>query len=229
MIPFLISVERNFNTQKMKATILITIPFLVPCGTKVRLVRKDGFTVEGFFDGYTTYHQSIVTSAYYDLFPIFRAANRDGSMGKRYVAELSSGTISPYELKDYEMEILEWRTNYPGWDNKYSEVICDAVAACTVEMLTYAKMKGISRIELAGDPDIEEAHTTFEVEGSESRYETVTALEFDQEEKRITVLGSSGGSGYLDCVYGDGFDVGNSLPHIYKTFCQVLRRDYFDD
>lgn len=215
----------------MKASILITNPFLIPSETKVRLTRKDGFTVEGFFAGYKTYKQNILTHPEYDLFPIFRAANKDGSMGRRFAKGITLGTLDGIELDEFEMEILEYHVRYTHClkDNKFNDITVGTVAVCTLEMLALAKRFGITDIELDKYDDIEDCHATFDNDGGESRYQQVSALRFNQDEKTVTIFGALGDSGYLDCQYGDYFDVAKSLPHIYKAFMECLKKHFIKE
>ena len=212
----------------MKATILTAVPFILPYGTRLRLTkpaRTDGYSKEVFFAGYRSYKQEFLTNAK-DLFPVFKGTTKDGRMSNRNPDGWVSNTIGPYDLQNYELEILELPTEHlhPATLDCHAveEVIIPTVAVRTEIMLAIARKYGITRMDVSEDTD--PAFAVFEEDETEDyRYEKVTELLFDQKEKTVTVKGETL-SGYLDCTYGDFFNIGQSFPNIWRVFVNKLQK-----
>ena len=212
----------------MKATILAEHPFLIPFGTKVRLVSDNDNSpvVECFFAGYKAYDNTIVDK--FCFFPRFKKPRKDGGMGTRNIY-YCFGVFGYSDLEKYSIEILELPDDYDMRDpdsDKYNDLVSGLVAVCTREMISMARRKGISELRFKDHPDVDEPFATFNADDPVTGCSVdvrlaVTSMEFFDDEIVIRTKDENF-SGYLDGHYGEGFDVAEALPHIYKAFVEAV-------
>lgn len=213
----------------MKATILVDHPFLIPEGTKMNLTLTDPKVECGpvFFAGYRLLGQEIIRDSF-DLFTRFKKPAKDGTMSNRNIVPFS-GVLGRSDHARCEIEILELPDNYqmlyPDPD-KYNDLISGLVAVCTREMISMARRKGISELRFEDHPDVDEPFATFNADDpvtgcSMDAHLAVASMEFSDDEIVIRPKDEKF-SGYLDGHYGEGFDVAQSLPHIYKAFVEAV-------
>ena len=212
----------------MKATILAEHPFLIPFGTKVRLVPDNDNTpaVECFFAGYKAYDNTIIDK--FCFFPRFKKPRKDGGMGTRNIY-YCFGVFGYSDLEKYSIEILDLPDDYDMRDpasDKYNDLVSGLVAVCTREMFATARRKGISELRFEDHPAVDKPFATFDADDpvtgeTMNAHLPVSSIEiFDDE---ILIHAEDGRfMGYLDSQYGDGFDVAQSLPHIYKAFVEAV-------
>ena len=212
----------------MKATILAEHPFLIPFGTKVRIIpdSKDRPATECFFAGYKAFDNTIIDK--FCFFPRFKKPRKDGGMGTRNIY-YCFGVFGYSDLEKYSIEILELPDDYDMRDpdpDKYNDLVSDLVAVCTREMLATAHRKGISELRFKDHPDVDEPFATFNADDpvtgcSVDAHLAVTSMEFLDDEIVIRT-GDENFSGNLDSEYGEGFDVAEALPHIYRAFVEAV-------
>lgn len=213
----------------MKATILVDHPFLIPEGTKMNLTLTDPKVECGpvYFAGYRLLGQEIIRDSF-DLFARFKKPAKDGTMSNRNIV-LFDGVLGRSELAKCEIEILKLPDNYQmlySDPDKYNDLVSGLVAVCTREMFATARRKGISELRFKDHPDVDEPFATFDADDpvtgeTMNAHLPVSSIEiFDDE---ILIHAEDGRFvGYLDSQYGDGFDVAQSLPHIYKAFVEAV-------
>jgi len=106
---------------------------------------------------------------------------------------------------------------------KYSDIICDAVANCTKEMISLMKERGLKMVDFV-EHDVDLPSTVFENESTgEYQFEDIESISLN-EENEIIVKGESGITGYLDKYYGDFFKVADSIGYIYRALVESLER-----
>ena len=213
----------------MKATILVDHPFLIPEGTKMNLTLTDPKVECGpvFFAGYRLLGQEIIRDSF-DLFARFKKPTKDGTMSNRNI-DLFAGVFGHSDLVRCEIEILELPDNYRMFSpdpDKYNDLVSGLVAVCTREMLATARRKGISELRFKDHPDVDEPFATFNADDpvtgcSVDVHLAVTSMEFFDDEIVIRTQDENF-SGNLDDEYGEGFDVAEALPHIYRAFVEAV-------
>lgn len=209
----------------MKASILAEHPFLIPCGTKMKLTLTDPVVDCGtvFFAGYKTFNRDILADEF-DLFARFKKPTKKGEMSNHNI-ELFDGVVGYSDLKRCEIEILElpdsYRLSYPDPD-KYNKLTCAQVSVCTLEMLTIAKKHGLKKISFRDYPSVDAPSATFD-NGDTDAYLEVDSIEFDEDIIKINSVAGGGFTGILDRTYGEYFDVAEALPKIYKAFIKAVQ------
>lgn len=212
----------------MKATILVDHPFFIPEGTKMNLTLTDPKVECGpvYFAGYRLLGQEIIRDSF-DLFARFKKTAKDGTMSNRNIV-LFNGVLGRSELARCEIEILELPDSsmlYPDPD-KYNDLVSGLVAVCTREMLATAHRKGISELRFKDHPDVDKPFATFNADDPVTGCSVdvrlaVASMEFLDDEIVIRT-NDENFSGNLDGEYGDGFDVAEALPHIYRAFVEAV-------
>lgn len=213
----------------MKATILVDHPFLIPDGTKMNLTLTDPKVECGpvFFAGYRLLGKEIIRDSF-DLFARFKKPAKDGTMSNRNI-DLFAGVLGRSELARCEIEILELPNNYQIFSpdpDKYNDLVSGLVAVCTREMLATAHRKGISELRFKDHPDVDKPFATFNADDPVTGCSVdvrlaVTSIEFFDDEIVIRT-NDENFSGNLDGEYGEGFDVAEALPHIYRAFVEAV-------
>jgi len=106
--------------------------------------------------------------------------------------------------------------------NKYSEIISNAVANCSREMMDMMKARGLKMVDFV-EHDVYLPTTVFEQEGDGSYiFDTIESISLT-DENEIIVKGERG-IGYLDCFYGDFFKVADSIGSIYRALVESFER-----
>ena len=211
----------------MRASILLSHPFLIPRGTKLELKNNASGTVHTvFFAGYKTFGRGLLVD-HYDLFPAFRDISKDGRMCNRAPKGWTSTSLGATGLEHFSLTILELPAEglyTANRENRFNDRLSNLVAVCTAEMLDTARRKGVVSVVFKDHPEVEAPYATFNDDGGYA-WCPVTELVFNFDENQIIVRGDDHGTvwmGYLDDSWGDYFDVGQSFGHIYKAFMKAV-------
>lgn len=207
----------------MKATILAEHPFLIPFGTKVRIIPdcKGVPATECFFAGYRAFDNTIIDK--FCFFPLFKKPTRDGRMGNRNI-DYQAGFLGYSNLQACSIEILELPDGYDMRNpdpNKYNNLSCMCVELCTLEMMALAKRHGIQKFSFNDFPEVDTPSATFD-NGDTDAYLDVDSLEFSEDGIKVNSVAGGGFCGYLDGQYGEYFDTAEALPKIYNAFIKAL-------
>lgn len=212
----------------MKATILAEHPFLIPFGTKVRLVpdNDNSPAVECFFAGYKAYDNTFVDK--FCFFPRFKKPRKDGGMGTRNIY-YCFGVFGYSDLEKYSIEILELPDDYDMRDpdpDRYNALTSAGVTLCTLEMMTLARRHGITTLSFSDYPSVDTPYAVFNTEDPRmdaytDAYLAVETLEFTDEGIKV-ISSEKAFSGFLDVNYGERFDVAEALPKIYNAFTKAI-------
>lgn len=212
----------------MKATILAEHPFLIPFGTRVRIIpdSKDRPATECFFAGYKAFDNTIIDK--FCFFPLFKKPTRDGRMGNRNI-NYKLGVLGYSDLQVCSIEILELPDDYDMRDpdpDRYNTLTSAGVALCTLEMMTLARRHGITTLSFSDYPSVDTPYAIFNTEDPRmdaytDAYLAVETLEFTDEGIKV-ISSEKAFSGFLDVNYGERFDVAEALPKIYNAFVKAL-------
>lgn len=211
----------------MNATILARCPFLIPCGTKVKLKKPSTdkeWTV--FFAGYKTYGRSTLYGTH-DLFASFKALTKDGRMSTRYPEGWSSNTIATHELASYEIEILSFKGDYGAVNHpdcvdpeQYLKTCTDLAAVCITEMCTMAKNMGTSGTSFETLPATDIPWISFS--DSEDGYRPVSSIFFTTGDDGFAVTDGNSLKEY-SIRNAHQYDA-HELSQIFKAFVAVCPR-----